>query len=85
MEVLFPNYQAEDFRLSCIAQSLLQRTPAGGRTSERFSFVDNPQQTIDQRLHTLTRQALGQLLQLVQGLFAQGQSHESVLERLMSA
>ena len=73
------------FRLSCVAQSLLQRTPAGGRTSERFSFVEDHQQTIGQKLHTLTRQALGQLLQLAQGLFAQGQSYESVLERLMPA
>ena len=62
------------FRLSCVAQSLLQRIPAGGRTSERFSFVENHQQTIGQKLHTLTREALGQLLQLAQGLFGQGKS-----------
>ena len=47
------------FRLSCVAQSLLQRTPAGGRTSERFSFVEDNQQTIGQKFHTLTREALG--------------------------
>jgi hypothetical protein len=73
------------FRLSCVAQSLLQRLPAGGRKSERFSFVEEHQQTLGQKLHTLTRDALSQLLQLVQGLFAQGQSQEHVLERLMPA
>jgi hypothetical protein len=73
------------FRLSGVAQSLLQRLPAGGRKSERFSFVDDHQQTLGQKLHTLTRDALGQLLHLVQGLFAQGQSYEHVLERLMPA
>jgi hypothetical protein len=73
------------FRLSCVAQSLLQRLPAGGRKSERFSFVNDHQQTLGQKLHTLTRDALGQLLHLVQGLFAQGQSYEHVLERLMPA
>jgi hypothetical protein len=73
------------FRLSCVAQSLLQRTPAGGRTSERFAFAEDHQQTVGQKLYTLTRDALGQLVQLVPGLFAQGQSYEHVLERLMPA
>ena len=73
------------FRLSCVAQSLLQRTPAGGKKSERFTFVDDDQQTVGQKLHTLTRDALGQLLQFVQGLFAQRHSYEHVLERLMPA
>lgn len=43
------------------------------------------QQTVGQKLHTLTRDALGQLLHLVQELFAQGQPYEHVLERLMPA
>lgn len=73
------------FRLSCVAQSLLQRTPAGGRKSERFAFAEDNQQTVGQKLYTLTRDALGQLVQLVQGLFAQGQSYQQVLERLMPA
>jgi hypothetical protein len=71
------------FRLSCVAQSLLQRTPAGGRTSERFAFAEDHQQTVGQKRYTLTRDALGQLVKLVQGLFAQGQSDEQILERLM--
>ena len=73
------------FRLSCVAPSLLQRTPAGGRKSERFAFAGEHQQTVGQKLHTLTREALGQLLHLVQGLFAQGQSYQQILERLMPA
>jgi len=73
------------FRLSCVAQSLLQRIPAGGKRSERFAFAGEHQQTIGQKLYTLRREALGQLLLLVQGLFRQGQSHAHVLERLMPA
>ena len=73
------------FRLSCVAQSLLQRSPCGGRKSERFAFAANHQQTVGQKLYTLHRDALGQLLQLVHGLFAQGHPCEHVLERLMPA
>lgn len=73
------------FRLSCVAQSLLQRSPWGGRKSERFTFAANHQQTVGQKLYTLHRQALGQLLQLVHGLFAHGHPCEHVLERLMPA
>lgn len=46
------------FRLSCVAQSLLQHTPAGDRKSERFAFAEN-------QPHTLARQALGQTLHFV--------------------
>jgi hypothetical protein len=53
------------FRLSCVAHSLLQRLLAGGRQSERFAFAEDPQQTLGQKLYTLTRDALGQLVQLV--------------------
>lgn len=73
------------FRLSCVAQSLLQSAPAGGKKSERFAFAENHQHPIGQKRYTLTREALGQLLHLVQGLFAQGQSQEQILERLMPA
>src|SRR5574339_224483 len=73
------------FRLSCVAQSRLQRTPGGGRKSERFAFAANHQQTVGQKLYTLHRDALGQLLQLVHGLFAQGHPCAHVLERLMPA
>src|SRR5512143_940393 len=73
------------FRLSCVAQSLLQRSPCGDRKSERFAFAANHQQTVGQKLYTLQREALGQLLQLVHGLFVQGHPCEHVLERLMPA
>jgi hypothetical protein len=70
------------FRLSCLAQSLLAQTACGGQKSERFAFA-RQQQTVGQRLYTLTREAYQNLLHLVQGLFAQGQSCEQVLEILM--
>jgi len=63
------------FRLSCVAQSLLQRPPAGGKKSERFAFAEEDQHPLGQKLYTLSRQALAQVLQLVQGLFAQGQPY----------
>lgn len=72
------------FRLSCVAQSLLQRATGAGRRSERFAFAQD-QQTVGQKLYTLSREALGQLLQLVQGLFRQGQCCKQVLEVLMPA
>lgn len=72
------------FRLSCVAQSLLQRAACQGRKSERFTFA-SVQQTIGQKLYALTREALQQLVQLVQGLFVQGQSCEQVVELLMPA
>jgi hypothetical protein len=59
--------------------------PGGGKKSVRLSFAENDQPTVGQKLHTLTRDALGPLLHWVQGLFAQGQSQEQVLERLMPA
>lgn len=72
-------------RLSCVAQSLLQSIPAGGKPSERFEFADEHQHTLGQKRYTLAREALGQMLQLAQSLFTQGQSHEQILERLMPA
>jgi hypothetical protein len=73
------------FRLSCVAQSLLQRTPSAGRKSERLAFAAHQQQTVGQKRYTLHRDALGQLLRLVHGLFAPGHPCEQVLERLMPA
>ena len=73
------------FRLSCVAQSLLQGIPAGGQSSERFKWVDDAQSTLGQKHYTLAREALGQVLQLAESMFAQGQSREQVLERLMPA
>jgi hypothetical protein len=72
------------FRLSCVAQSLLQQATCGGKKSERFAFAKD-QQTVGQRLYSLTREAYQQLLHLVEGLFAQGRSCEQVLEVIMPA
>jgi len=72
-------------RLSCVAQSLMQSLPAAGRSSERFKWVDDTQSMLGQKHYTLALESLGQLLQLAETLFNQGQSHEQVLERLMPA
>ncbi|MEM9120698.1 MAG: hypothetical protein AAGD09_22865, partial [Cyanobacteria bacterium P01_F01_bin.56] len=73
------------FCLSCVAQSLLQATPGSGHSSERFDFAQNHEQTIGQRLYTLGREALQQLLEMTQGLLAQGQSIPQIMEVLMPA
>jgi hypothetical protein len=72
------------FRLSCVAQSLVQRAPASGMASERFAFAQG-QHTVGQRVRTIAREALYGLLKLVAQLLAQGHSCEHVLEVLMPA
>jgi hypothetical protein len=72
------------FRLSCVAQSLLQQTPASGSTTERFAFAQGGI-TIGQRVRTIARDALQSLLKLVEQLLAQGHSCEHILEVLMPA
>jgi transposase len=72
------------FRLSCVAQSLLQRVTCQGQKSERFKFAKE-KQTIGQRVYSLNRQALANLLSLTEGLFSQGQSSQTILELLMPA
>lgn len=68
--------------LSCLAQSLLQRCTAQGGKSERFWFA-NGTQTLGQKLYSLSREALAQLLEFAHGLFATGRSSCQVLEVLM--
>jgi hypothetical protein len=72
------------FRLSCVAQSLLQQTPASGSATERFAFAQGTI-TIGQRVRTIARDALKSLLKLVEQLLAQGHSCEHILEVLMPA
>ena len=72
------------FRLSCVAQSLLQRVTCRGQKSERFKFAKE-KQTIGQRVYSLNREALANLLSLAEGLFSQGQSSQNILELLMPA
>ena len=72
------------FRLSCVAQSLLQQAPASGAKTERFAFAQGTI-TIGQRVRTIARDALQSLLKLVEQLLAQGHSCEHILEVLMPA
>ncbi len=70
--------------MSCVAQSLLQRVTCQGQKSERFKFAQQ-QQTIGQRIYSLNREALANLLSLLESLFTQGQSGQTILELLMPA
>lgn len=72
------------FRLSCVAQSLLQRVACSGGKSERFKFAQD-RQTVGQKLYGLTREALGQFIHLVQGMLHTNHSPEQVLQVLMPA
>ena len=70
------------FRLSCVAQSLVQRAACSGGKSERFEFADE-KATVGQKVYTIAREALAGVLQLAQGLFAQGRTCDQALEVLM--
>ena len=71
------------FCLSCVAQSVLQAASCSGRKSERFNLTPENESTIGQRLYSLTREALHNLLELSQNLFVQGKSTEQILEVMM--
>ncbi|MGE0683960.1 MAG: hypothetical protein AB7P69_24030, partial [Candidatus Binatia bacterium] len=71
-------------RLSCLAQSLLQRTPAIASTSEQFAFAQGAI-TFGQRCRTITREVFLSLLSFAQRLFAGGYSCTQVAEALMPA
>ena len=71
------------FCLSCVAQSVLQQAGCSGRKSERFNLTQENESTIGQRLYTLTREALHNLLKLAYTLLTQGKSREQVLEVMM--
>jgi hypothetical protein len=71
-------------RLSCVAQSLIQRAPAAGAETERFAFAKG-EPTLGQRCRAITREVLHGLLQFVAQLLAQGRSCEAILETLMPA
>jgi hypothetical protein len=72
------------FRLSCLAQSILQRTPTVASTSEQFAFAKG-EQTFGQRCRAITREVFHSLLAFAQRLFAGGSSCEQVVEALMPA
>ena len=71
-------------RLSCLAQSLLQRTPTVVSTSEQFAFAKG-EKTFGQRCHAITREVFSSLLSFAKRLFAGGYSCEQVVEALMPA
>jgi DDE superfamily endonuclease len=71
-------------RLSCLAQSLLQRTPRVVSTSEQFAFAKG-EKTFGQRCHAITREVFSSLLSFAKRLFAGGYSCEQVVEALMPA
>ena len=71
------------FCLSCVAQSALQQASCSGGKSERFNLASENKSTIGQRLYSLAREALHNLLQLSQTLLTQGKSTEQILEVMM--
>jgi hypothetical protein len=71
-------------RLSCLAQSILQRTPTVASTSEQFAFA-NGETTFGQRCRAITREVFSSLLSFAKRLFAGGYSCEQVVEALMPA
>ena len=73
------------FCLSCVAQSALQSASCSGGKSERLNQAQENEPTIGQRLYTLAREALYNLLELTHNLLAQGKSKEQVLEVIMPA
>lgn len=70
------------FRLSCIAQSVIQRAPAVASKSERFEFA-NGEITFGQKCRAIARESFHNLLNLIKRLFIQGHSSDHVLEVLM--
>ena len=70
------------FNRFVVAQSLVQRAACSGGKSERFKFADE-KAAVGQKVYTIAREAMAGVLQLAQGLFAQGRTCDQVLEALM--
>jgi hypothetical protein len=71
-------------RLSCLAQSFLQRAPTIASTSEQFAFAKG-EKTFGQRCRAITREVFASLLALARRLFAGGYSCDQVVDALMPA
>jgi hypothetical protein len=71
-------------RLSCLAQSLLQRAPTIASTAEQFAFAKG-ETTFGQRCRAITRAVFHSLISFAQRLFAGGYSSAQVVEALMPA
>ena len=72
------------FRLSCVAQSLIQRAPVAESKSERYAFAAG-RKTYGQKCRAIGREVLRSLLELSKRYFAEGKSGDEVLEVLMPA
>jgi len=72
------------FRLSCVAQSLIQQASASGAETERFAFAKG-ETTFGQRCRTIARDVMHGLLQFVAQLLRQGRSCGEILEMLIPA
>jgi hypothetical protein len=72
------------FRMSCVAQSLVQRAPVIESKSERYAFAAG-KKTYGQKCRVISREVLRSLLALSQRYFAEGRSCDEVLEVLMPA
>jgi hypothetical protein len=72
------------FRLSCVAQSLLQRAPAVASKSERDAFAEG-HITFGQKCRVISREVLRATLALCQRYFAAGKTCDQVLDLLMPA
>jgi hypothetical protein len=72
------------FRLSCVAQSLIQRAPALTSKSERYEFAEG-RITFGQKCRTISREVLRAMLALCQRYFTEGKTCDQVLELLMPA
>jgi len=73
------------FCLSCVAQSALQHTRCSGQKSERFKFAQQHEKPIGQRLYSLSREAVQQVVEFTRLRVHQGQSVEQIMEGLMPA
>jgi hypothetical protein len=71
-------------RLSCLAQSLLQRAPAVASTSEKFAFAQG-EIPFGQHCRAIGREVFHSFLSVAKRLFADGYSCEQVAEVLMPA
>jgi hypothetical protein len=69
-------------RVSGVAQSLLQRAPAGASNSERYAFAAG-HITCGQKCRTSSREVLRARLALCQRYVAEGKTCDHVLELLM--
>jgi hypothetical protein len=70
------------FRLSGVAQSLIQRAPAVASQSARDAFAEG-HLTFGQKGRTISREMLRAMLALCQRYFAEGKTCDHVLELLM--